>query len=318
LRRSRLYSTLPFEWWFYTVQLSAHWTQRGTYPDNLPMPPRILLSRCSLEGQECLDIGTMEGLIPVLMRRGGADRILAVDALDHCVGKLAAVKRAYGVDFEYRSVGLMYELDRKLPGEAFDVVNLSGLLYHVLSPPLVLCGVRPLMKRNGVLIVSTIVVDDDGFFMEFNANGRLQEEPNTFWYVSVPLFDYLLRYLRLAPIDCAYLSHADVDGMDPPLDRPTGYLAVACRAVDTPLPTSNDAWMPFSAHASWEHLNLCDWSRAERQEESSAGYAARVDSSLLRSEIRTVDLLAAVRSEGSWGSARSLEESHHLRLGDER
>jgi SAM-dependent methyltransferase len=254
----------------------------------------------------------------VLMRRGGADRVLAVDAVDHCLGKLAAVKRAYGVDFEYRNVGLMYELDSKLPGEAFDLVNLSGLLYHVLSPPLALCGVRPLLKRNGLLIVSTIVVDDDGLFMEFNAGGRLQEEPNTFWYVSVPLFDYLLRYLRLAPIDCVYLAHADLDWMDPPLEKPTGYLAVACRAVDEPLPTSGDAWMPQSAQASWEYLNLCDWSRAERQEESSAGYAAGVDPSLARSDTRTVDLLAAVGAQGSWGLARSLEESHHLRLGDHR
>jgi SAM-dependent methyltransferase len=260
----------------------------------------------------------MEGLMPVLMRRGGADRVLAVDALDHCLGKLAAVKYAHGVDFEYRNVGLMYELDRKLPGEAFDFINLSGLLYHVLSPPLVLCGVRPLLKRNGVLIVSTIVVDDDRFLMEFNTGGRLQEEPNIFWYVSVPLFDYLLRYLRLAPIDCLYVAHSDLDPADPPLDRPTGYLTVACRAVDTPLPTPDDAWMPRSAHASWEYLNLCDWLRAERQKESSAGYSAGVDSSLLRSGTRTVDLLSAVRSQGSWGLARSLEESHHLRLGDRR
>jgi hypothetical protein len=76
--------------------------------------------------------------------------------------------------------------------------------------------------------------------------------------------------------------------------------------------------MPHSAEASWEYLNLCDWARAESQPQSSVGYDVQVDPSLLRPDTGTVDLLAAVRSQGSWGLARSLEESHHLRLGDQR
>jgi hypothetical protein len=282
------------------------------------MLPRIMLSRCSLAGSECLDVGTMEGLMSVLMKRGGADRVVAVDALDHCQGKLAAVKRAYGVSFDYRSVGLMYGLDEKLPDEGFDLVNLSGLLYHVLSPAHVLCGIRPLLKRDGLLIVATNVVADDGFFMEFNDGGRLQTEGNLFWYLSVPLFDYLLRYLRLAPVDCVYSAHSDIDWGDYTIDKPTGYLAVACRAVDTPLPTAEDAWMSHSMHASWEYLNLCDWSRAERQPSSSIGYAADTDPGLLRPDTGTVNLLEAIRTQGSAWPARSLEESHHLRLGDRR
>jgi SAM-dependent methyltransferase len=282
------------------------------------MLPRIMLSRCSLEGMDCLDVGTMEGLMPVLMRRGGAERIVTVDALDHCKGKLAAVKQAYGVDFEYRNVGLMYELDRKLPDEGFDIINLSGLLYHVLSPAEVIFGVRPLLKRGGVMIVATNVIEDDGFYAEFNAGGRFQGEANLFWYHSIPLLEYLLRYARLAPIDCTYLAHADLDWLGSPLDKPTGYLAIACRAVDAPVATSADEWMPHSAEASWEYLNLCDWPRAERQAQSSAGYASPVDSGLLRPETGTLDVLAAVRAQGSWGLTSKLEESHHLRLGDQR
>src|SRR5438552_17516831 len=102
----------------------------------------------------------------------------------------------------------MYDLASKLRKSrraSFDVINLSGVLNHVFSPLMVLAGVRPLLKRNGLMIVSTNVVVDNGFTMQFNNAGRLQEEANTFWYLSVGALDYLLRYLKLAPIDCLYI-----------------------------------------------------------------------------------------------------------------
>ena len=101
-----------------------------------------MLRRVELEGMSCLDMGTMEGLIPVLMSRGDADHIVAVDIIDHCVAKMDLLKTCYGVDFQYKSVGLMYRLQEKLRGGSFDLINCSGLLYHVYSPMLVLAGVR--------------------------------------------------------------------------------------------------------------------------------------------------------------------------------
>lgn len=34
---------------------------------------------------------------------------------------------------------------------------------------------------------------------EFNAGGRMQDEANTFWYPTLELLEYQLRYLRLHP-----------------------------------------------------------------------------------------------------------------------
>jgi hypothetical protein len=55
------------------------------------------------------------------------------------------------------------------------------------------------------MIVSTNVVNRKYYSIEFNDRGKLQTEGNTFWCPSIPLFDYMLRYLRLAPIDRVYL-----------------------------------------------------------------------------------------------------------------
>jgi 2-polyprenyl-3-methyl-5-hydroxy-6-metoxy-1,4-benzoquinol methylase len=87
--------------------------------------------------------------------------VVATDATDHCQAKMAALRHYYGTEFSFQKVGLMYDLAHKLrkAGNAgFDVINLSGLLYHVFSPLMVLAGVRPLLKKQGLMIVSTNVV----------------------------------------------------------------------------------------------------------------------------------------------------------------
>jgi hypothetical protein len=106
--------------------------------------------------------------------------------------------------------------------------------------------------------------------MDFNAGGRLQNEGNTFWYPSARLFDYQLRYMRLQPIDCAFLRHAE-DPAHGPIHKESGYLSVACRAVDV---AAEDEWMRDSASTSWEYQGLSDWALADRQPLSSIGYAS--------------------------------------------
>src|SRR5436190_21309625 len=152
------------------------------------MLPRMLTRNVAVGGMECLDVGTMEGLIPTLLRRRGAGRVLAIDAVPHCERKLQAVASAYGVTFEFRTVGLMYDMHRKLADRGgFDFINFSGVNYHVFSPMHCIAGLRPLLRRNGLMVIGTNVVNRGGYSMEFNDRGRLQAEANTFWYHSVPM-----------------------------------------------------------------------------------------------------------------------------------
>lgn len=310
-------SDLFKQWWYYSMELLPGLVTAGAYQPELPMLPRLMLRRCELAGASCLDMGSMEGLIPVLMRRGGAAEVLAVDAVGHCQEKLEAVQHYHGVDFEFRSVGLMYDLQRKLDGRGFDLINCSGLLYHVFSPLMVLCGVRPLLKRGGLMIVSTNVTVVDGYAMEFNDAGRLQAEPNTFWYLSVKLFDYLLRYLKLAPLDCLFVPHESVrEGEGYVFDKPSGYLSVLCRAADGPLPARGDEWMPKSADGSWEYQWLPDWNLAARQPVSAVRTKEEPDRQFFRPDIECLDLWEAVNGRGPLTSASAPSDTHLLRLSD--
>jgi SAM-dependent methyltransferase len=250
------------------MELVSGYVTEGQHPRDVPLLPRLMLRRCELEGASCLDVGTMEGLMPVLMRKRGAGEVLAVDFSNHCLAKLDAVRHYHGVDFEYRSVGLMYDLHKKLAPRGFDLVNLSGILYHVFSPLSLLAAARPLVKRGGLLVASTNVTLDPGYVMDFNAAGRMQTEANTFWYPSARLFDYMLRYLRLVPIDCSFLPHSDTQAHGLP-DKQTGYASVVCRAVDE---ADGDDWMRASARSSWEYSDLSDWDLADSQPVSSIRY----------------------------------------------
>lgn len=314
-------------WWYYTVELMPGVVAQGQYPDAMPMLPRIVMRGCDLRGASCLDIGTMEGLMPALMARGGASRVLAVDGIDHCLEKMAAVRHYYGVSFDYRTVGPMYSLSEKLDGEGFDLINCSGLLYHVVSPLTVLTGLRATLKRNGLMIVSTNVVVDREEFADFNARGRLQVEPNTFWYLSTGLLDYALRYLKLAPIAAAYQPHETMNtDWRMRTEKRSGYLSLLCRAVDDILPSEDDEWMADSAARSWEYEWLVDWERAAAQPISrirasgtgprrgDLGFSRR--QRLTRKAPRAIDVTTAVEQQAPVITAASAADSHRLGLAD--
>lgn len=208
----------------------------------------------------------------------------------------------------------MYDLSKKVKG-SFDLINCSGLLYHVFSPLMVLAGLRPLVKRNGLMIVSTNVVHSADYLMEFNNEGRWQDETNTFWYISVPLLDYVLRYLRLAPIDCIYLPHANIQShVRYKADKPSVYMSVACRAVDQPLPAATDNWMNRSVRESWEYQGLVDWKRAVGNPVSRIEYNGNLERKCWRNDSGSMDLGKAINEITP---ARMGEgDTHVLRLGD--
>lgn len=313
MRESALFKS----WWYYSAELFPGLVAKGIYADDLPFAPRMLMRHCALQGMDCLDLGSMEGLMPVLMRRMGARSVLATDAVFHCYDKMDALKRCYGVDFGFRQVGLMYDLARKLKDtDGFDFINLSGILYHVFSPIHVLAGARPLLRRNGLMIVSTNVINRPGLSMEFNDHGKLQDEQNTFWYLSIPVFDYLLRYFRLLPIDCVYMPRTTKRPVpeDPAFNA--GYLCVVCRATDEFVHGRDDAWAAGTMIASWEYANLVDTAMLSGQGLSDIRYGKALDQSALNPDGRSIDLKRSVDQNPPLIYATEPQDTHLLQLGD--
>lgn len=314
LKESELYKS----WWYYSVELLPGIMKTGIFPDDFPMLPRILMRNCILANADCLDLGSMEGLIPVLLARQGAKSVLATDASFHCYEKMAALKHYYNVNFNFQQIGSMYQLSDKLKSHGgFDFINLSGVLYHVFSPMHVLAGVRPLLKKNGLMIVSTNVINRPDFSMEFNDQGKLQTEGNTFWYPSVPLLEYMLRYFRLRPIDYLYYRYPAKDSVRYNDSFDAGYLSVLCRASDNAPLEDQDEWGIRSAKGSWEISLLCDLDMLLQQSVSAIQYRGELDQRFLSVDKESIDLFEALHRSDPVGSAERAQDAHCLSLSDE-
>lgn len=300
------------QWWYYSVEVAPGQMAKGIYPTGVPLLPRQLLRGVDLNGAECLDLGTMEGLIPTLMKRGGASRVLAADAVDHCLDKLKAIREIYDVDFTYARIGLMYDLSRKLAKfGGYDLINLSGLLYHVFSPLHVIASARALLKKNGLMIISTNVINRNDYTMEWNAAGRLQPESNTFWYMSIPTLEDFIRYFGMTPVDALYLPMVNQVGANG-LEMETGYISVVCRADDGGLA---DTWTKRSRAQSWEYKDLVDVPMMNGQPRSTIGYS----SPRLAPEkaLSGLNLYAAAQEPAHQPPpVTSPQEGHELRLSD--
>ncbi len=264
-------------WHYYSIEYAPGRIARGQYEDSLPMLPRIFLRGIDVAGMDCLDVGTMEGLVPVLLAKRGA-KASAIDYGPHCERKRRALMSAHGYPYRFAEQGTAYGLDRVFFNESFDLINLSGLLYHVVSPLMVLLGIRPLLKRNALLIVSTNVIAEAGMYAEFNAHGRMQIEANTFWYPTIELLHYWLRMLRLQPVDNLFMPHSAVgkvmlNGIQNTytFDKRSGYLSILCRAVDDA--PQADGWMKAAIDMSVDFQRLTDWKRAAAQPVSAITYA---------------------------------------------
>lgn len=237
--------------WYYSIELEPGRVTPGQNFFNVGLT-RALLSRTDLSGQRCLDIGTMEGLIPVLMERRGAARVVAYDRPSAYRDRINKVKEAHNAKFEFVSGFPLAELPLRLTGETFDVVTFSGVLYHLFSPLAGLATARGLVRNGGIMIVETAaLMDDPECCTHFNAGDRFTGE--SYFLPTPSCLDYMIRFLRMDIIDCAYVVTHRVDGYR------CARIAVTCRARHCP--NDADKFMAGTLHTEIdmnEHLN---WAR---------------------------------------------------------
>ena len=240
------------QYWYYSIELKPGQFTPGQNHRNLGLT-RSLLERCEVEGRRCLDIGTMEAAVPVLLSRRGAREVVGVDVMN-CDRKVAVVKHYTGATFSYHG-GLTHEKTapfvRRRYGGNFDLVVLSGVLYHCFGPLHVLTTARSLVRTGGLMIVETFAALDKQEAMFFNARGQLSPDPSTYFLMSVTLLEYLLRYLKLEPLDCVASPAVDVGG------RPSARVAVVCRATNGQA-VGEDPWMD-AGPGQIDYRSLADW-----------------------------------------------------------
>jgi SAM-dependent methyltransferase len=289
--------------WYYQLELKG-----GHITNGRPRPPSELFRRhlrnVALDGTHCLDIGTQEFLAPVLMLRQGAASVTAYDRLA-LPTRYEAVRHSYEVDFDYVHSLALGELRQALIDggrrAVFDVVNFSGVLYHMVDPLPGLAMARSFLRTGGLLILETSVKRSADFILEFNAKGTMYTGSNYF-QVSIATLDYWLRMLRLQPIDCSWHGRADV-----------GRMATVCRAVDEPVAEPDDDWMRKGfVRADFKPFGL-DY-RSLRSRAEPVGYTP-LDATVAvpREGTEAIDLFASVSASPPAGLS---DDMGVLRLAD--
>lgn len=235
--------------WYYSVEMEPGELTPGQTFSNVGLT-RTLLQRADLNGEDCLDIGTMEGVVPTLMKRRGASKVVAYDRPSALTSRVEAVKDRFDVDFDFVSGVPLNGLAARLNHRTFDVVVMSGVLYHLFSPLSGLAIARGLLRNGGIMILETAAVIDDTPAMHWNSNLRFLGE--AYFFPSLACLDYFVRFLRMEIIDCAYLESHCIDGLR------TARVALSCRAIDHPKGPATDTFLQGTFHTETdlaEHLN---------------------------------------------------------------
>ena len=191
--------------WYYEMELADGLVTKGHRHVNIALV-RDFLRGCGMQGATCLDIGSQEFVSPVLMLRQGAKQVVAYDRLS-LNERYAAVQQAYNVQFDYVHGVSMRELKQQLAAQQlptrFDVVNFSGVMYHMVDPLAGLAIARSFVREGGLMMLESAVQRSDQHICTFNHRGELYPGSNYF-LVSTATLDYWLRMLRLEIVDCGF------------------------------------------------------------------------------------------------------------------
>lgn len=244
-----------------------------------------------LEGLKCLDVGSVEGVVPMLLARRGARQVVSYDRVDWS-SKVDFVKACYGVNFQYIS-GMNYADFQaqalQLAAHPFDLVVFSGVLYHMFDPLGGLLRTRSLVRNGGLVLIETSALLNDVMAMFFNAEGWILPPPN-FSVPSLAWLDYLLRLCRLVPLDFIHLGPG---GGRLPAEHVR--VCVACRAVDTPQVFKSGEW---DDHLISDYRDYLNWEDTASDEPPAP--ISPLGNKLLHRPDGSLDLLASVRAAKSY------------------
>jgi tRNA (mo5U34)-methyltransferase len=147
--------------WFHRIDLGGGlYTKTESVmgePVDHPAGPWETIGKClpeSLRGKSVLDVGCNAGFYAIEAKRRGAARVLGVDGQRQHVRQAVFVRKALGLDIEYRRMNV-YELNRRTVGE-FDVTLALGLIYHLKHLVLALENLYEVTRE--LLVVETAVM----------------------------------------------------------------------------------------------------------------------------------------------------------------
>ena len=150
--------------WFHCIELGdgirTKTASVSGEPADHPAGTWEIIKRClpaDLSGKSVLDVGCNAGFYAIESKRRGATCVLGVDAQRSLINQALFVRRALGLDIDYRRMSV-YDLSRRSVGQ-FDITLALGLIYHCKH--LVLALERLFEVTRELLIIETAMLPED-------------------------------------------------------------------------------------------------------------------------------------------------------------
>lgn len=248
----------PAELVFYHTVEFAPGRKTAGWPVIVPLVDMIIdvMRGRDFRGKRFLDIGCRDGAMCFQAERLGASTVLGLDS--SLPGEnIAFLKRALHSQARFEH-GNLYDLNPESYG-LFDIVLLSGVIYHLRYPFLGLRRVRDLLPNGGTLIVETATFADDNRLplMLCPIGHDSPYEPTSCTFFNIKGFIDTARSLGLGVTD--HRSYANVPAYDPrsegplPIDR-TVFTCIRDHRLDDPELTAYwDGRSGMNARPDWKN-----------------------------------------------------------------
>ncbi|MGH8512886.1 MAG: class I SAM-dependent methyltransferase, partial [Gammaproteobacteria bacterium] len=182
--------------WFHAIDCGDFQTS-GRFKPGTPQNRTLygvfdLIRQMDLRGQNCLDIGTADGLLAFGMKTLGAETVIASDTYRLKSFDLACA--AIGAAVDYRPRLQIKDLLATFQPASFDLIACAGVIYHMLNPLSALLVGRQLIKEGGYFLVETAYApSNDSAAMVFNPVAEIDPEKNTYWLPTRAALEGMMR-----------------------------------------------------------------------------------------------------------------------------
>jgi len=205
LDRESLYALARREKWFHNMRIGDYETGSWVYGDNLPpnyhlYPTFQFLNEFNLTGTTCIDIGTFDGMGAFCMAGRGAERVDATCQYNLDRFRIARALLGYSCVSYFPHTDLAL-IRRDFKSAQYDLILMTAMLHHLLSPIEGLLEARRLLKRGGYLIVEALV--REGGPADFKLNTALADPVYgcpTLWIATSESIKQILRLASFNPL----------------------------------------------------------------------------------------------------------------------
>ena len=185
--------------WYHPIKLLPDFTTRtkwGNAQDPVWQATRDVRSRIDYKGKTVLDIASLEGMWAFEAEELGAKTVIASDIYQNggqdfyerfCFAKFVRNSRVcllpnidiHDLQNRLDSIFRAWEI-----GSGFDIIQCTGLLYHVQHPLLAIRQMRHCCNVGASLILETACTKANDSTLRFNYDKTVYDDETTYWVPS--------------------------------------------------------------------------------------------------------------------------------------